>query len=607
MSRTERVLSAVLLLSGLVACASPASPPVAACQNDTGCPSGARCSLSACIANSAPTARFVVTGILEANAPVTLDATSSSDPDEGDSIVEYTWTVTRTSAACDPPAVASKTQTVTVVFGCAGTFEVSLSVKDEMQAESAPSKQPVTVTGRTGPVLVEAGEPQTVEHICDGSPVQCRPATPIQLSATLPDPSFQTVRWIVLPPPDRPIGNGTGRTVRFLPSPNVPNPTVEVTTDGAAISGDWDFRVEVVDGQTVRDAALARVSITNRSPIIVGVLPAGGFNHQYLASNQSYGAAGSFPVQIEDPDGDALTTHLAYQHTGDGEANFEAWAIPADGAPTQVGFDVFTHRSAELIAVGVQRSVSLSAIDVNGGSSGVTLPIVIANRSPSRMYGAETSALHSFDVPSYRYTATPLLGRWVDLDGDPVDFDVMTDSTDCPEFSVTSGTLKLHCAAGAPLSAFVRSSRTATVEVSDPFATARFADIPFGIGNRKPVVAATVYRTGITCGTGGSSGSSLNCSTSGGASYSPPNGFGSITALAKTGTYDPDGDPLELQPSADAVLTACPPLTASCSLKLAIPTRYSCNPAPEDVAVSFVATDGVASTSGTLTVDPYCR
>ncbi|HYD42454.1 MAG TPA: PKD domain-containing protein [Anaeromyxobacter sp.] len=546
-----------------------------------------------------------MTGTLEANAAVTLDATSSSDPDQGDSIVEYSWTVTRTSAECDAPTVASKTRTAAVVFSCAGTYEVSLSVKDELQAESAPSKLPLVVTGRTGPALVEVGDPQTVEHTCGGTPVECRPATAIQLSATLPNPSFQTVRWTVLPPAGREIGDGTGRTVRFLPSPNVANPTVEVTTDGAAISGDWHFRVEVVDGQTVRDTALARVSINNRPPIIVGVLPATGFNHQYLASNQSYGAAGSFPVQIEDPDGDVVTNELTYRHAGDGEASFEAWPLPAEGSPTQVGFDVGTRRSAELIAAGIERTVVLAASDVNGGSSSATFPIVIANRPPRQMAGPDMSADHSFDVASYRYTSSPRLGSWMDPDGDPIDFDVTTASTDCPEFTADTGTVRLQCAAGGELSAFVRTGRTATVDVSDPFTTVRLANVPFGIGNRRPVINATVYRTAISCGIAGG-GAPINCSLTG-QSYVPPYTFGPINSLAPTGTSDPDGDPLELQPTAgNAVLTTCPPLTASCSLLLAIPVQYSCN-GPPSQTVSFVATDGVASTSGTVTVAPYCR
>lgn len=606
MSRTERVVAAALFIaSGLAACASPASPSIAACQSNEGCPAGARCIASACVENSAPTARFTVNGALQAGAEVALDATSSSDPDEGDSIVEYAWTVTKTAAECDAPTVASKTQQVTVVFVCAGTYEVSLSVTDEMQAGSAPSKTPVVVTGRTGPVLVEAGPAQTVEHTCGGTPLECRPASAIQLSATLPNPSFQNVRWTVVPPPGREVGNGSGRTVTFLPGPNVRDPTVEVKTDGVAISGDWSFRVEVVNGDSVLDSAVTRVSINNRAPTIGGGPPAAGFNHQFVVTNQSYSAAGSFPVQIVDPDGDAVTTRLTYQHTGDGEATFSAWPLPAEGTPSQIGFDVGALRSAELIADGIQRTVVVLTTDVNGGTGSATFPVVIENRPPVRALAAETLAFHSFDAQSYLYTSTPRIGRWTDPDGDPVSYEVTTESTDCPEYATDAqGTLRLLCAAGAPLSAFVRSGRTATVDVGDPWATVRVADIAFGIGNRRPIVVPTVYQPAVSCVSGGGSGHG-SCSV--GPSYTPPNSFSAISSLAPTGVSDPDGDPLELQPAADAVLTICPPQTASCSLRLAIPVQYACSPEPPTQTISVVATDGVASTSATLTVDPHCR
>ncbi|HYD54406.1 MAG TPA: hypothetical protein VEA99_17345, partial [Gemmatimonadaceae bacterium] len=122
MSRTERVVAAALLaLSGLVACASPPAAPTATCQSDEACSATARCIASACVENSPPIARFRVSGELQATSEVTLDASTSTDPDEDDSIVSYAWKIEKTNAACDAPPVSDTTPTIRVRFGCAGS------------------------------------------------------------------------------------------------------------------------------------------------------------------------------------------------------------------------------------------------------------------------------------------------------------------------------------------------------------------------------------------------------------------------------------------------------------------------------------------------------
>jgi hypothetical protein len=602
MSRTERVLVASLFtLSGLVfACASPTAPAIAACQSDEACPANARCTASACIGNSPPTARFEVSGELQANTEISLDAAPSSDPDRDDAIVSHAWRITAIEAACSAPAISNTTQRVSVRFGCAGKYQVSLTVIDEMHSESAPFTRTLAVTARTGSALVQAGPDQTVEHACSGEPLECRPASAIHLTATLASESFQNVRWTVVPPPGREIGPGTGRAVTFLPSANVLEPTVDIATDGAAISGDWDFRVEVLDGVGVLDAAVTRVSVANRPPEISGG-PAGPFDHRYEPSNHSFLATSSFPVQLVDPDGDPVAPSVRHQHTGDGTASFSAWWLPAgDGLPDRVGFDVLAHTSAELIADGVERSVVVEALDLNGGSASSTFSVLIGNRPPT-FSGSVPTPSHQYDAEKLVYVSSIQLGSARDPDGDPLAFEVAADA-DCPTYTWSGTALALHCESAGPLGTFLRS-RTAEILYRDPWWEAlNPATRSFRIGNHLPVVWSPTYSPTVTCSMGAAT--SINCGANG---YVPGNLVSAITATIPMVAYDSDGDPVEIEPlSAYGLASSCAPGT-NCSLRITIPQEATCSTSPTTRTITFSAFDGAGSANGTVTVDASCR
>lgn len=609
MPRTEWVLPATLVaLIGLAACASPASPSIAACQSDEACPVGARCTASACVANSPPVARFTVTGDLQANVLVTLDAGASSDPDEGDSIQSYAWSITRISAACEAPAIADRTQTVTVRFPCAGEFEISLVVIDEMLVESAPRTKPVVVTARTGVPLVEAGPDQSVGHVCGGAPLQCRPASSegqailVGLSATLKSTSFRNVRWTVVPPAGREIGPGTGRTVTFIPSADVLEPSVELVTDGAGISGDWSFRVEVLDGAGVLDAATTRVSILNRTPSIEGN-PPDAFDHRFDADNHSYSVRSSFPVQLVDPDGDPLTPRVTYRHTGDGDASFSARWIAAEGAATQsrVGLDIVANTSTELIAPGIERSILIEATDVNGGSASPrSVSIAVGNRPPAPLPSVPpTPAPHWYDVASGSYVSEPEVVAWTDPDGDPLHY-AMAPDPGC-ELLPSSGPVRLRCEAST-LGALMQE-KTPAVRVGDPWLELEPAAVRVVIENHRPTVLPSVFSPAIACVPRGGTGP--KCIDF---DYPPPNAYGPIDATAPAlNVTDEDGDPLELYPSSNAVVTPCAAGASSCPLTLRVPVLSSCSKVPPAVEIAYFATDGFESTAGTLRLEPHCR
>jgi hypothetical protein len=602
MPRTDRVLFATalaLLIPLAASCGAPELPKIASCSTDEQCQADARCSDHGCVHNSAPVADFVASGELVANAVVTLDASASRDPDPGDAITAYFWTVASADAGCLLPTISSTERTVQVRFGCAGHYEVRLTVLDAKHAQSTPATRTFDVQARSGPLLVVAGPDQAVDHLCEGVPLTCRATGEIQLAATLNTTASLTVRWSVQPPPGRELG--ATRRVRFLPDATSLSPKVEIETDGTAISGDWSFRVEVQDGVGVLDADVTRVSVANRPPVIQGG-PSGTFEHRYLADSRFFTASGSFPAVTTDPDGDPVTRQLSFHHTGDGAGAFQGLDLGAAiGFLVTVPLDGPGAGQNLIGGENLRRSVVLDAADANGAPASTTFEVTLSNRPPARTVGADPVTNHGFDVTAYQFVSTPSIGQWADPDGDPLQFEVVADE-DCPGFTVDAGGIvRLQCAlAGSSTLSYFLRNRSATVTAADPWSAAAVVGT-FRIGNRSPVVSPPAIRPAISCSMG--TATTINCSST---RFVPGNTFGPVNALAPQAASDPDGDPIELQPVEYAVGGVCG-AGSPCSLRLNIPQTVSCSTVPLPRTIQYSASDGATTVAGALSVEPTCR
>jgi hypothetical protein len=565
--------------------------------------------------NALPTAAFTISGDLVASSPITLDASTSSDPDPGDTLSSYQWSVSSTDAACEPPVIAGTAKTAQVRFGCGGNWDVKLIVFDGKQAQSAPTVHTLAIGERTGPALVAAGEDLTVGHVCAGSSPSCTTDGEVQLSATLNSEATLTVRWTVQAPAGLPLD--ATRRVRFDPSATALNPKAVIETDGTAISGDWVFRVEALNGEDVLAYDTMRVSVTNRAPTITGAQPS-PFPHGYVASSQFFVANGSIPVQVVDPDGDPLTRAVAVHHSGDGES-----AFTATDSEASIGVSIMVpgaHPEWLIAETNPSRVVTLNAVDVNGAAATETaFAVTVANRRPMSMHLLGGTAPHTFDRTEREYVSTPSLAQYADPDGDPLDHQVTANgasAADCPTSTLLSdGTVQLHCArvwtSASDLASFT-VSRTATVEVWDPWPSQGHVreTIGFRIGNRAPSASSipsvtaratcSAYGGSTYCGSGGS-GSPAHANLFPGAS-------GSVT-LYDLG--DPDGDPLQVIPDASvagARGSTCSG-TQQCTLGYTVPAVEYCGNIAELPAttISFVATDGASPVTLSLTVQSECK
>jgi hypothetical protein len=604
MSRPDRVLLASLLVA-LAAwasgCGGPPSRSGTACSSDDECRPDARCSSHSCVLNAPPLADFAISGELRASSVVTLDGSGSRDPDGGDAITSYSWRIDPDGASCPAPEVASTDAVVQVRFGCAGQFRASLVVLDGKHVESAPATRPLQIEARNGPAMVEAGPDQSVNHLCSGTTPTCRLAAAIQLTARATTQVNVSFHWTVQPPPGRALDEH--RRVRFLPDANAQNPTVEIETDGTAISGDWQFRIEVRDPVGVLDADVTRVSVANQPPVIQGG-PPGAFDHLFDASTRLFTAAGAFPVEVADPDGDPVERQIGFHHAGDGGAAFLGQDLG-----TSVSFAVavpFTAPGDALFlegAEGLDRSIVIAATDVNGATADATYPVEITNRPPVLARGGELSALHSYDPASRRFLSQPSVGQWLDPDGDPLSYTASADP-ECPTSAVgADGTVRMQCSRPftgvGSLPGFLQE-RQALLGVRDPWAAA--ADtVAFRIGNRAPVAVPGTFRPSVRCDLRSVTGPWCPGTGSG---LERANHFPSALVYPPPGAADPDGDPLDVKPGSGPAVSCNP--DQPCVLTALTPDSISCDFSPPDTTVPFVATDGVASSSGSVLVDPVC-
>ncbi|HEX9244446.1 MAG TPA: hypothetical protein VF875_18560 [Anaeromyxobacter sp.] len=484
-----RRLAPLLLAAALAACAKTAAPTN--CQSSAQCPEASRCDSGVCTADGRPIASFSPIGAPEAFALVELDGSSSHDPDAGDAIAEYLWTIRSVDAPCAPPEIAGHGAQPLVRFGCAGRYSVELVVRDGLGVEGAPATAEVLVSPPTGTPLVLAGPDLATEHVCRGSPLVCRTESRIVLAAAA-DPRL-ALHWSVLPPADRPLD--PTRRVQLLPSASAAEPVAIIETDGTAISGDWIFRVEALDAYGVVGVAHTRVSVRNRAPVIE-IAAAGAFPHVFDPGRSAFLSGGVLAWTIVDPDGDPFEVTGIWRHVGDGDGG----TFDGDFDGSVVTFAVEVPYAApedalHLIGgVDLSRTIELYALDANRTQGYGIAEVRIGNRPPVPTGGAvDTVVPHRFDAAGSRYLAAARAGSYVDPDGDPM-FGAPSDGP-CGNVLVEGNDAVVVCAVpflGVPALDRLVGKRTFPVRVRDPWEVA--ANVPvrtLEILNSAPAIAGS--------------------------------------------------------------------------------------------------------------------
>lgn len=612
----ERLLLFTLVLASGPACSGGGAGPTA-CAADAGCAAAARCVEGACVANAPPVAEIAAPGALQAFALVELDGTASRDPDAPrDAVTSHAWTLTATDAACAPPVVAGTGPLARLRFGCAGRYAVELVVRDALGAESAPARLELEVAPYAGTPPLTTGADLALGHLCQGDPLRCAPDGAVALSAAASAAGVEgTVRyrWTVEPPAGRALG--ADRRVTFDPGPDAASPAVSIETDGAAISGDWLFRVEASDDLGVIGAGVTRVSVTNRAPVIAAEPPPEA-PHAFDAAGMRLTAGGSIAIAVTDPDGDPLAPRtVAWHHAGDGEGTFDGedlgtaltyrvavpYASPADGAFL-------------LGAAGLARTVVVTVADANGEPARAELPVTVGNRPPVVLSApAQLTAIHhEFDAIGRRYRATQELYRVADPDGDPIWPTGGTGDPACAQVTLLSdGAAIVECSIPyqrpTDLRAFV-GTRTLAPSIADPWAVTVLPSAELSIGDRPPVVADSGTAQSLACSR--PPDDAFCCRWSGDVCLQYPLVIPGRTYTVVPAVSDADGDPVEVVFSADVTPISVICEGGTCEPATAFADGVStCTTTQSTSRQTFTATDGfaAASASGTFSYVRTCQ
>jgi hypothetical protein len=505
MNPTRRTLGAprqalsfavALALSLLIASCGGAGPEsVAGCATDPECGTGAYCLQGTCRASAPPVADFEPPATILASR-VTPFVAAVTDPDPGDAVAAHDWAVVRVNAACDPEPAATDGSALEVVFWCAGSFDVTLTVHDRHGVASAPRTRRVEVAPGVGVPTVLAGSPVDVGHRCAGDPLACTLDAPVVLGATAADPTGQalTWRWSALPPD----ASRAAAVAAFTPSRAAASPTATLETEGTAISGEWRFRarVEDPDGNLAQADVLVRVG--NRPPEVDGRPLSLG--HRFEAG--AYLASGTLVALASDPDGDPVSIATRF-------AEPAGTGCTTSYAPESGAFGLTCLEPTALIG-GVARQLTVAASDVNGASAEVGVPIEIGNRVPvvgPAVPGMTELSLDHTVGPCpdggscFLATGTqPFVAS--DPDGDPVS-EVALDFV-LPPFPAGSkgealpgppAGFRLSTPVSAPLSFRAPDGRGGFAvrgTASDPFGRSAPAELATRIGNRPPVLKTPV-------------------------------------------------------------------------------------------------------------------
>lgn len=610
----SRLFAPLLVVLSLQACARSQTP--ARCETAAECASDARCVGGACVVNAPPSpAVELPSGAIEANRLLTFDASSSLEPDHGagDSIAAYAWEFRAIAAPCDPPAVAGIGPTATVRFACPGTYAVSVTATDEMQASAVATRE-FEVALYSGPTLVQVSPSPglLVQHACTANPRRCAPVGEIVLSATATAdaPDGLSFEWSVEPPADRPLDET--RRVTFDPGPDVASPRVLVETDGQAISGDWVFHLVAYDASGVVASGVTTIGVGNRKPVVT---VHGRFGGDHAFDGTKFTASGYLVFSVADPDGDDLVGRtIEGHHVNDGAGSTFELVETANRVDYAISVPYESPAdAAHLIGgAGLERSIVFSVVDANGGVTTETSLVEVKNRPPvATTPTAPLTVDHRYSIAAAAYEAEAPLSTWTDPDGDPLTVVPRSSTGDaaCARVAIQNGVASVGCSVpftDAPVVNLIAGTHTVKQHVQDPWVEpASPQAVTFTVANRAPTIdAATNVGVPVTC----SFAPDVCCAwerdpETGARTYVCGGGdaYGSGTTLVTSRWHDPDGDPLSVVVGGAAAV--CTP--GACAFDVTFPGAATCGGIPT-VATSTTATDGVATASASFSVVPAC-
>ncbi len=596
------------------------------CSSGADCAADARCIQEVCVADAPPVAVITPPASFLSNVSYVFGSSGSYDPDAGDAVVSRQWTVTPAQAPCQASPDAAATESLAVVFPCAGSFDVKLVVTDLMGVPSAPRVLRVSVTQSVDLPAVTVGPDLALGHHCAGEPLLCTPldesqATTFALSAAATGPAAGgfAYRWRFRLPPaleGKPVP-----TVTFSPDEASPAPVVAVATQGTAIAGPWEFVVEATDSRGLVAVGTQRVAIGNRPPEIQGAgTPLIEVPHVFSpsapgAATGTMAALGMTPVlTVTDPDGDPFQSGFSASHSGDGS---NAFLLQDLG--DQAGFSVTVlyggpADGAFLIGPGVSRAVAFAATDVNGGIGAASWEIRVTNRPP-RVVAPVTSLSvpHAFDAAGSRYLAAATLATFADDDGDPLSLDAETGDPICAGARLTPATpaaAEVECAvpyAGTPAANAIAGLHAVTATVRDAWASTP-ATTNLTIGNRAPRLGATSIV--LTPG----------CSGGGCCEFDPVDrvcvGYywtqAETTATRPSPVVDDDGDPMLVDYAVSGTCLSVSPTSqlcgpGGCSVTLSLCGQpRTCSATSTSGSVSTTMNDGDLSSAAVFQVVASC-
>jgi hypothetical protein len=616
-----RSIPAAILLLFVASCGEPAAPRTCAVAAD--CGSGSWCRAGYCVANALPLAVIEPPSSVTSNRPLTFRGSGSRDPDEEDAVASWHWSVQgvagSASAACAPLPPSGSGSDLTVIFPCAGEYDVALEVVDSQGATSPRASVRTAVALSTDPPSVVAGADLSVDHRCSGSPLTCTPwdgqASELALEAAASGPPATTFayRWTVEPPPE--LSGLPAPRVSFSPSAEVASPRASIETAGTAIAGRYLFTISVTDSRGMVAVARQRVEVGNRPPVLSGGV-ALEVPHGYEASTRRFVASGSTPPATwSDPDGDPVVS-LGFTPVRGGDGG-NLFAVEDRG--DHASFTVLVAHTgpsdaAFLTGPGVHRRIELTVADANGARASTSWAVAVGNRPP-RVAAAVSSAAvdHLFDAGTRRYIAEAPLSTFVDDDGDPVELSASGDPA-CGEVSARQGTAWVTCSLAwtggtAGLASFA-GSHALLLSSRDPFGPGASQASTIAIGNRPPRVLAAQVDLPVTCRP-----TTTCCEL--GTSYPKCAYYDHIwpsAGAARVMVVDDDGDPLDVGAASslgclETTLPASQPCPAGgCTVGVAMcGGRSACGTFVPEGSIALSASDGVASSRGEAWVYSVCQ